>query len=269
MREALVIIDPQNDFCDRKGSLYVDGAEEDIQRLSKYIEKKGAEIQGIFVSLDSHDSVAIFHPAFWLSGDGRGGHPAPFTQISSADFKSGKWKVASPANEPFAARTLEVMDARGLGAIMIWPEHCLVSTWGHEIAAPLQNALKRWREATGLATRYVFKGENPNTDQFSVFEGVDDSYPETSFNEIFFARLAEFGQVTFAGEALSHCVQESILSYVRRLRKNSAKQTIRLLTDCASPVGGFDGNASRQLLQDAGIELVSTEALSDSEQRFG
>jgi nicotinamidase-related amidase len=255
-----VVIDPQNDFCDRKGSLYVDGAEEDVARLSKYVVKKNSEIQGIFISLDSHDRVAIFHPAFWLGGDGRGGHPAPFTQISSADFKSGKWKVASPANEPFAAQTLDVMDARGLGAIMVWPEHCIVSTWGHEIAAPLQGALQKWREATGLAARYVFKGENPYTDQFSVFEGVDDSYPETSFNENFFARLADSEQVTFAGEALSHCVQESILSYVRRLKKNGAKQTVRLLTDCTSPVGGFDGNASLQLLREAGVELILVEA---------
>jgi nicotinamidase-related amidase len=253
MSEALVVIDPQNDFCDRRGSLYVDGAEEDIARLSMYIEKKGAEIQGIFVSLDSHDGVAVFHPAFWLGGDG--GRPAPFTQISSADFKSGKWRVASPANEPFAARTLDVIDARGLGAIMVWPEHCIVSTWGHEITAPLQNALRAWREATGLAVRYVFKGENPYTDQFSVFEGVDDSYPETSFNENFFARLAEFEQVTFAGEALSHCVQESILSYVRRLKKNGTQQTVGLLADCTSPVGGFDRDASLRLLREAGVEL--------------
>ncbi|MDR1621584.1 MAG: hypothetical protein LBS00_04335, partial [Synergistaceae bacterium] len=242
-KNALVVIDPQNDFCDRKGSLYVDGAEEDIERLSGYIEKKSAEIAGIFVSLDSHDGVAIFHPAFWWGADGQGvgGHPAPFTQISSADFKSGKWKVVSPSNEPFAALTLDVMDARGAGALMIWPKHCVVSTWGHQIAAPLQDALQEWREAAGLAVRYVFKGENPYTDQFSVFEGLNDSYPETSFNENFFARLAEFEQVTFAGEALSHCVRESLLSYIRRLGKtgNGAKQKIRLLMDCTSPVAGF------------------------------
>jgi nicotinamidase-related amidase len=271
MNEALVIIDPQNDFCDRRGSLYVEGAEEDILRLSRYIGEKSAEIGVIFVSLDSHDGVAIFHQAFWLEGGGQGGHPAPFTQISSADLKSGRWKAASPANEPFAARTLDVMDARGLGAVTVWPEHCVVSTWGHQIASPLQDALGEWRKAAGLAVRYVFKGETPYTDQFSVFEGVDDSYPETSFNETLFERLSAFRQVTFAGEALSHCVQESILSYVRRLKKNGAgqgaqntqntqstqnAQKIRLLTDCTSPVGGFDRDASLRLLRESGIELL-------------
>jgi nicotinamidase-related amidase len=248
--DVLVIIDPQNDFCDPKGSLYVDGAADDIARLSGYIRKKGKDITGIFVSLDSHDPIAIFHPAFWA--DGAGKHPAPFTSITAEDFRSSAWRPAADANEPFAARTFAVLESRGI-PLMVWPEHCVVSTWGHEIAAPLRDALKDWREETGSAVRYVFKGENPYTDQFSAFEGVDTSYPETAFNENFFARLRAFDRVTFAGEALSHCVQESILSYTRR-----GGGTTRLLTDCASPVSGFDRNASLEILRKAGVAFVTT-----------
>jgi nicotinamidase-related amidase len=148
---------------------------------------------------------------------------------------------------------------------MIWPEHCVVSTWGHQIAEPLRNAVAEWRKKTGLAARYVFKGENPYTDQFSVFEGLDASYPETAFNESFAARLAAFDQVTFAGEALSHCVQESILSYLRGRRnqqqnnqqQSNQQQNVRLLVDCTSPVGGFDRDRSLQLLRDAGVTFVT------------
>ena len=38
---ALVIVDPQNDFCRERGSLYVDGAKTDMERLSAHIEKNG------------------------------------------------------------------------------------------------------------------------------------------------------------------------------------------------------------------------------------
>jgi nicotinamidase-related amidase len=251
--DALVIIDPQNDFCDPKGSLYVDGAADDIARLSNYIRKKGADIAGIFVSLDSHDPVAIFHPAFWV--DKSGNRPAPFTPITAEDFRSSVWKTASDANESYAERAFSVLESLGGAPLMVWPEHCVISTWGHEIAAPLRDALKDWREKTGSAVRYVFKGENPYSDQFSVFEGVDTSYFETAFNENFFARLLMFDRVTFAGEALSHCVRESILSYVRRGRDLKA----RLLTDCASPVKGFDGSASLETLRKAGVAFVTTE----------
>ncbi|MDR1048469.1 MAG: isochorismatase family protein [Synergistaceae bacterium] len=253
MSDALVVVDPQNDFCDSRGSLYVGGAEADIGRLSRYIEKKGGEIGAVFVSLDSHDEAAIFHPVFWTGGDGE--RPTPYTPISPTDFKTAKWKPAAPENGPFAARTFAALEARG-ESLMVWPEHCVVSTWGHQIAPKLLEALRGWREKTGLAVRYVFKGENPYTDQFSIFEGLDASYGETAFNETLFARLSAFDRVTFAGEALTHCVKESILSYVKRL--GGKKQDVRLLADCASPVGGFDGEAAVEALRGAGVSVASS-----------
>ena len=256
-RRALVIVDPQNDFCDQRGSLYVDGAAADIARLSSYIQREGENLAGIFVSLDSHDSVAIFHPGFWVND--RGEHPGPYTQITPGDYKAGKWKAMSAGNKPFAERTFAAMEKKGIETLMVWPEHCVVSTWGHQIADTLRDALRGWREKTGRAVRYIFKGENPYTDQFSIFEGVDDSYPETAFNEPLFSRLRTFETVTFAGEALSHCVQESIPPYMRRL--GSAKQTVRLLVDCTSPVQGFDREASLAMLKETGIEFAKAETL--------
>ena len=38
MKETLVIVDFQNDFCNPKGSLYVNGAEEAKANLIKYLE---------------------------------------------------------------------------------------------------------------------------------------------------------------------------------------------------------------------------------------
>ncbi|GHV46530.1 nicotinamidase [Synergistales bacterium] len=251
--DALVIIDSQNDFCDKKGSLYVEGAEEDIARLSDYIKREN--INGIFASLDSHDVAAVFHPAFWINDAGE--HPASFTCITHDAFESGEWKVVAGKNMPFALRTFRAMRAKSIPGVTIWPEHCVVSTWGHQIAAPLLDAIAHWREKTGLSVRYIFKGENPYTDQFSIFEGVDDSYPETSFNNALFNRLSSFDTVTFAGEALSHCVQESVLSYMRRL---CVPQTVRLLTDCASPVSGFDKKESLDRLGQCGVEFITSAA---------
>jgi len=256
MRNALVIIDPQNDFCDHRGSLYVDGAAADIARLSRYIAERSEDVSAVFISLDSHDSIAIFHPGFWA--DEEGAHPCAYTLITADDFRSGKWRAASGEHKPFAERLFAAMGRKGEGALMVWPEHCVVSTWGHGIADTLRDALRQWREKTGAPARYVFKGENPYTDQFSIFEGVDDSYPETAFNENLFRQLAEFDSVTFAGEALTHCVQESILHYTRRL--GAAEQTVRLLTDCASAVSGFSRDASLSLLAEAGVEFAAVEA---------
>lgn len=252
-KNALVIVDPQNDFCDRQGSLYVEGAEEDVKRLAGHLSRHGKAYSDVFVSLDSHDAAAAFHPRFWVDDDSR--HPEPYTQITPDDFMFGKWKTVAPENGEPMAQTFRVLREKRL-ALTIWPEHCVLSTWGHQIAAPLLDALNSWRTASGHAVRYVLKGENPYTDQFSIFEGVVDSWPETAFNESLFERLKNCDSVTFAGEALSHCVKESVLSYLDRLGKGT--QEVRLLVDCASPVNGFDREESLQALASAGVACVAS-----------
>jgi nicotinamidase-related amidase len=253
-KRALVIVDPQNDFCDERGSLYVDGAEADMKRLSEHIAKSGDMYTDILVSLDSHDTIAIFHPKFWAGENGLS--PKPFTAVSEGEFSSGKWMTRTRSNEKYAAQTFAAIRGKGMDSITIWPEHCVVSTWGHQINEGLQNALRTWRERTGQAVRYVFKGENPYTDQLSIFEGLDDSWPQTAFNEDLFSYLRQSESVVFSGEALSHCVEASILSYVRRL--SAEAQSVSLLADCSSPVSGFDRGAALEKLSASGVAFVYT-----------
>jgi len=252
-KHTLVIVDPQNDFCDHRGSLYVEGAFADIKRLAGHIEKNGKRYGDILISLDSHDVIAIYHPRFWT--DDGANSPSPYTAITGEDFASGRWRPASDENQRYAEQTFAILREKEAGPLMVWPEHCVISTWGHQISDTLREALGGWRERTGKAVRYVFKGENPYTDQFSIFEGLDGSYPETSFNEALFARLAAADSVTFAGEALSHCVGESVLSYMRRLE--GKKQEVILLTDCTSAVAGFDSKEMLERLALENVKLIS------------
>ena len=254
-RRALVIVDPQNDFCHTDGSLYVSGADKDMERLATHITGEPSAYTDIFVSLDSHDSAAIFHPNFWV--DKSSNHPAPYTMITLDDLVSGAWSPVSPANYEFAKRNLHIIKERELGFLMIWPEHCVVSTWGHQISAALMEALAVWRECTGNPVRYIFKGEQPYTDQFSIFEGVDSSWHETEFREYLFEQLCSCYSVTFAGEALSHCVEESVKSFVNRLAGNP--HNIRLLVDCTSPVAGFDRDISLRRIDAMGVTLLTSD----------
>jgi nicotinamidase-related amidase len=254
---ALVIIDPQNDFCDRGGSLYVDGAEEDVARLSRHISRFGERYGGVYVSLDSHDPAAIFHPKFWL--DESGARPAPFTSITGGDLASGRFKPARSSHVPVAEKLFRAMGEKCVPSLVIWPEHCVVSTWGHGIAEPLRAALDGWRDKTGLPVRYVFKGENPYTEQFSIFEGIDESWPGTAFNGALCSELSGFDEVTFAGEALSHCVEASVRAYVLRGGDAVARQMKYFLADCASPVAGFDRAASERALASLGVVPARSE----------
>lgn len=62
----LLIIDPQNDFCDLAGAaLPVPGATADLQRVAALIERYGRQFSEIHVSLDSHHPLDIAHPVWW------------------------------------------------------------------------------------------------------------------------------------------------------------------------------------------------------------
>ena len=61
-RLEFLIVDPQNDFCDPKGTLYVPGAREDSLRLSDTIKRLRDKISHISVTLDTHRLIDIAHP---------------------------------------------------------------------------------------------------------------------------------------------------------------------------------------------------------------
>jgi nicotinamidase/pyrazinamidase len=59
----LIVIDPQNDFCDAKnGSLYVKGADKDMERLSAMVNRIPEKLYDITTTLDSHHTIHVAHP---------------------------------------------------------------------------------------------------------------------------------------------------------------------------------------------------------------
>lgn len=243
-RRVLVVVDPQNDFCHPDGSLYVPGAEKDIARIAKYIRERGRELTDIVVSMDSHDRIAIFHPRFWMTEEGT--HPAPFTMITASDVAAKKFRAASDIDSDRTHRYLDKLEKRG-GGIMVWPEHCIVSTWGHLISDELLDALDEWREASGRPVRYAFKGENPFREEFSIFDAPRDDI---------FTMMVSAEEVIFSGEALSHCVVESTAGYAPRAKEVvGTAQKMILLRDCTSPVAGFDRDECERRIMELGIEM--------------
>ncbi|MBQ5781000.1 MAG: hypothetical protein IIW10_03525, partial [Spirochaetaceae bacterium] len=130
MKTALLVIDAQKDFCHPSGSLFVNGAVEDCKNLAAFIETENPN--EIFVTMDSHYFVHIAHGSFWM--DEKGNPVPPYTQISSADVKAGKF---IPKAENFTIDDgisyLEALESKGRYLLTIWPEHCIVGTEGHSL----------------------------------------------------------------------------------------------------------------------------------------
>lgn len=241
----LLIIDPQFDFCDPTGALYVKGAEHDMTRLAALISRAKGYIDDIRVTLDSHQPVHIAHPICWV--DNKGNHPAPFTIIKEEDVlgTNPKWRAYNPAWQERQVNYVKALKAGGRYELCIWPPHCLIGTDGHRVHPILQPALREWQDQFALID-YVTKGSNPFTEHYSVVK-ADVLDPEdlegTDVNTKFVERLEIADEIWASGQALSHCLANSVEDISGIFGDEHVKKFV-LLEDCTSPVWSPDAGVT-------------------------
>ncbi len=240
MKTHLLIIDPQIDFCDANGALFVRGADRDIQRLAALIRRHGPELADIHVTLDSHQLVHVAHPIFWVDADGN--HPAPFTAITAAEVegRNPRWRTTSPALRQKGIDYVTALASAGRYVLVIWPPHCLIGRPGHNIVPELADALQEWQQGLRLV-RYVTKGSNPLTEHYSAVKAdvPDPLDPGTQINTQLIETLQEADRILIAGEALSHCVANTVRDIAAEFGDDQIKKLV-LLADASSPVGTFE-----------------------------
>lgn len=236
----LVIIDPQVDFCDPNGALTVNGAEQDIRRLADMVRRTTRKLDDIHVTLDSHRLIDVAHPVFWKDSDGS--HPAPFTIISAADVRSGRWAPTLPSMLRRMQDYVCTLEANGRYPLCIWPPHCLIGTPGHNVMPELRDALLGWETQRFALVDYVTKGSNPWTEHYSAVcaDVPDPADPGTQINTRFIQTLMDADIVAIAGEAGSHCLANTVRDIADNFGDDSYVQRLVLLEDATSPVPGFE-----------------------------
>lgn len=260
----LLLIDPQNDFCDLPGAaLPVPGAVAGLQRVAALVERLGAHLDQVHLTLDSHQPLHIAHPHWWQ--DAQGQPPAPFTQIGADEVASGRWQARDPAQQDHGLAYVQALEAGGRYRLVIWPEHCLVGSWGHGVQQDVHRALNAWGRTQGRLVDFIAKGGNPRTEHYSALraEVPDPADPDTELDARLIARLQDADTLLVAGEALSHCVA-STLRDLLEVWPADRRQKLVLLTDCSHSVPGFEaqGEAFLAEMRAAGVRLaVSTDEL--------
>lgn len=276
----LLIIDPQNDFCDLPAAswpqaqgveispaLPVSGGDQDMKRLADFMTKMGPHLQGITATLDSHPHVAIERTTFWKDRDGQS--VPPFTVISADSVAAGEFVPLSHAD--LVLQQLRALERAGRYQLVVWPVHCVTGTWGHNIHADVANALNIWELQSQSTPRKVLKGEYPWSEHYGAFEAEVpiDSVPSTQFNERLARQVTEgVDLLLVAGEASSHCVAASVDQLLGALPRLSLKPEFQmvLVTDCMSPVGGFEALADQffRRATAAGVQLQTARQILDT-----
>ena len=264
----LLIIDPQNDFCDLPSdrlpagtspALPVPGAHRDMLRLAGWLDETGQKVDAVTVTLDHHHRLDIAHPGFWRTPGG--GVVPPFTAVAVADLERGRIDTARAQDREDALSYLRALEAAGRFTHMVWPFHCQIGTWGQCVHADLQAALDRWEDRTGRSVHHVFKGENPWTEHYSALRAeipvAND--PATELNTALLEHLQAFDRIVVSGEAGSHCVRATVEHLL--LHWTAPADRIALVRDAMSPVAGFE-EAQRDFLEDAAARGVGVVELA-------
>jgi len=293
-RICLVLVDVQNTFCIPGSELYVagrsgNGAVDDNRRLCEFVYRNLDTITQIVPTMDTHRVMQIFHPIWLVDADGN--HPAPYTQITSADIESGLWRL-NPAvaasvqlEEDYAEDQLlhytRALEAGGKYSLTIWPYHAILGGIGHALVSSVEEAVFFHSVARYAQPAFQVKGENPLTEHYSILapevrEGPDGE-PIASVNDALIERLLGFDAVIVAGQAKSHCVAwtiDDLLDGDDERERALAPRTY-LLEDCTSPVvvPGADftdqANAAFRRFAEAGMHVVSSSAPMESWPELG
>ncbi|MFL6656547.1 MAG: cysteine hydrolase [Massilia sp.] len=263
----LLVIDPQNDFCDLPSShlpqdqaapaLPVPGAHADMLRVASIIDAGGSGLSAMSITLDSHHRIDVAHPAFWM--DGQRAPVSPFTQITLADVEQGRYLPRDAGAMPRVLAYLRALEQAGRYTLMVWPTHCEIGSWGHNVHAEVRAAYNRWEERSLRSVTKVVKGTNPWTEHYSAIEAEvpDEDDASTQLNGDFLRTLKAADKVYITGEAGSHCVKATTEHIVANWDPAHLDQLV-LVTDCMSPVAGFEAQYESFIaaMRERGVQIA-------------
>lgn len=246
----LLLIDPQNDFCAPSAqgpALGVPGADADMHRVAALLRTQGQLFEAIHVSLDAHHPIDIAHPGWWQDAEGKA--PPPFTCISRQDVELGRWRTKDADQQSWSLHYVHSLELKGKYALIIWPEHCLIGTWGHQLHEEVAESLNQWARQHQTQINYVLKGMNPATEHYSALSAEVPLREDenTRLNTKLVAKLDEADQIWVAGEALSHCVASTVRDLVAAQPEMAKK--LWLITDAMNSVPGFEKQGAEFLAE--------------------
>jgi nicotinamidase-related amidase len=289
LKISLLLVDVQNTFCIPDFELFVGGstgtgAVDDNLRLCQFIYRNLDVITEICPTMDTHQSMQIFHSIFLVNNQGE--HPEPYTLITPEDIEQGVWKfnpelsssldIDETDGQEYLHHYTRTLKEGGKYDLTIWPYHAMLGGIGHALVSAVEEAIFFHSIARYSQPDFQVKGGNPFTENYSVLkpEVLENAAGEqiAEKNVGFITKLLEFDAVVIGGQAKSHCVAwtiDDLLSEIQISDKNLAEK-VYLLEDCSSPVvipGVVDytdeANAAFERFAEAGMHVVrSTDAIS-------
>jgi len=262
MDVRLLIIDPQEDFCNPDGALFVPGAVEDCERTAAMIDKLGRAINRIYVTFDSHRQYQIFHPMFWRKADGS--NVQPFDVITHEEIITGGITPIDPNMLDWCLSYTEALEKGGRYPLVIWPYHCLIGTPGWNIQPVVMKAILDWEKTTYRMYNPITKGSNFKTEHYSAVKAEVEvpEDPTTHLNQKGIIEPLENADIiAIAGQARSHCVANTVRDIMSNFSDPVFIKKLYILEDAMSDVTTFEqlGDVFFDDFKKAGGNITTTD----------
>jgi len=247
MRVDLFVIDGQKDFCasgdepeKRRGALFVDGANEEANRVADMIKRLEApglpgnhKISKIHCSLDSHHKNDGSHNTSWRTTSGA--IVDPFTIVSPSDaanqvyrpiFPMAQWQGEVVSSVVWATEYTAALEKEGRSPLCLWPPHCEIGKWGQNTYDPLAEAYDFWCDKTGTWIDWITKGQWPFTEHYSALKAdvPDPKRRETQMNSDAIEDASNADIIVWSGWAGSHCLRWTGLDGVNFFEPSDAEK---------------------------------------------
>mmetsp|Transcript_6833 Transcript_6833/g.7813 ORF Transcript_6833/g.7813 Transcript_6833/m.7813 type:complete len:491 (+) Transcript_6833:194-1666(+) len=220
---ALFIVEPQQDF-EEGGAVPTVNAFLVAERICDFISKNVDSINQIFVSLNSRNEFSISNPTFWV--DEEGIHPSAFQKLSLSEIQERKWIPADSSFQKWALEYVDKLLEKGRDHLAIWPEYCVEGREESFVSKTISEAIEKWEKRTKLRVKYVEKGMNSLTEQYSAFQAEVpvDNDASTQKNTSLLDELNSFQRIILCGYSgtygLEHTVQDLAKNWTSDRKEN-------------------------------------------------
>lgn len=231
MRRLLILIDCQNDFVSKDGTMYIDGAEESKKNIEAFIRTNMHRLDNIWLSMDLHSPYSINFAQFW--GTILGGDLVEDGGIRTSEIGT-VWKpVLKDLADTEDYNKVISLYKESYEILPIYPPHCVYGTSGTNIDEGVMSAVMSWSSFSKQNFTVMMKGANTLVDELSFLNPVlpKDAVPDLKTVE----QIRSYNEVFVAGYALDYCVKaffESIL----RVKEYASLSNLTLLRDCTNAV---------------------------------
>ena len=197
----LLIIDPQFDFVDKSGKMYVEGADTAVDNIVQFLVKNRDCFKDIVITQDTHQRFHISSQWFWDD------KVKPGTIITKEDIKSAKYIPIATREEIDYDLMFEGIDK--YGPITIWPNHCLEGTKGASIPLSLMREVNSWGVLKRRSYIIQKKGDIPVLESFSALT------EENIFGTKTFWRNQKYDKIYICGFCKDYCVAYTVADMIK------------------------------------------------------